>query len=103
VLNLALIPRYGIEAAAAVTVATEIAAVAAMAWVAVRSRVVAAPRLPWGRFALAAGVLAAVALSLRDAAVELAGAAAIAAYVAVVLATGAVTREELRPFLRRPY
>ena len=100
-LNLALIPRWGIDAAASVTVATEVAAVAAMTWVAVAKRVVPLPRLPWLRFGLAGAVLAGVAVVLRDGPVELAAAASLATYAAVVLGSGAVKRDELWTLLRR--
>lgn len=93
--NLALIPRYGIEAAAAVTIATEVVGLAAMCAVAVRSGLVPAPRLPLLRLAAALTALTAVAVAGVPGGVAATGLAAGAAYAAVLVATRVVGPREL--------
>lgn len=93
--NLVLIPRYGIEAAASITIATEAAGLAAMTGVALRSGLVPTPRLPLARIALALGALALVALADLPGGAVVAGVASLGAYAAVLAATRVVGRREL--------
>jgi PST family polysaccharide transporter len=102
-LNLWAIGAFGIEGAAAVTVATEVMIATGMGWLAVAGGVVAAPRLPLSRLAFAGGALALVAAALSEAAVELALTGALAAFGAVAVATRLVTPRDvalLRPGAR---
>lgn len=93
--NLVLIPRFGIEAAAAVTIATEVASLAAMTLVALRHGLVPVPRLPLARLAAGLAALAAVAVVGVPGGVLATGVVAMLAYGAVLVATRVVGRREL--------
>lgn len=94
-LNLVLIPAIGIKGAAIMTVATEVMVVLAMAGLATARRLLPRPRLPLLRMLAAAAALAAVAVGLRDAPVEVSVIASMAAYVLVALATRLVGPEDI--------
>lgn len=100
VLNLGLncwaIPAFGIDGAAAVTVATELSVLVIQGWLVVSRGIAPFPRLPYGRLALAMLALAAVAVATRGLEVVAAAVAALVAYTAVVLASGAVRQTELQ-------
>jgi O-antigen/teichoic acid export membrane protein len=97
-LNLALLPRYGFEAAAWVTLATELLVVG-LAWRAVLGELRFRPELGrvW-RAAVATGAMTALLLGLRalGASELVLVLAAGASYPPLALATRAVTLEELR-------
>lgn len=93
--NLWAIPRYGMEGAAAVTVATEGAVLLGLGWLAIRRGVLALPRLPLLRMALALVALALVAEALSGIGVVLALPSALLAYVLVLLATRVVSTRDL--------
>ena len=94
-LNLWAIPTFGIDGAAVVTVATELAVVLGLTGLAVRGGIAPVPRVPLVRLALALFALAAVAALARPAGPELAATAALAVYLAVVVATRVVGRRDL--------
>lgn len=101
--NIALVPRYGFMAAAWITLATEIFVVAAR-WLIVRGQLPSRPA--WGRIPrLVVGAAGYVGLLL--AAAELAVpfgavlAASLVVYPALLLAVGAVSRNDLRLVLTR--
>ena len=87
--NLWAIPRYGVLGASWVTVGTEVLNVLVLAGIVIRLGLVPRPIFPWLRAGLALSALAAVAIVLGDVLVELAVAAGLAAYAAVLIATGA--------------
>jgi O-antigen/teichoic acid export membrane protein len=95
-LNAWAIPSFGIDGAAAVTVGTELAVLLAQGWLLISRRVAPFPRLPYARLALAAVALAAVALATRGIEVVVAAVAALCAYTLTLVATGAISRDELR-------
>jgi O-antigen/teichoic acid export membrane protein len=94
--NVWAIPRFGIDGAAAVTVGTEAAVLLAQGWLTVSSRVAPWPKLPYLRLVLALAALSAVAIAARGGEVILVAATALFAYAIVVVATGAISRQELR-------
>ena len=94
-LNLWAIPQMGIDGAAMATLVTEALNVAMLLAYVLSRRLVPLPDIPAFRLLLATLVLAAVALVLSDAPVELAGAAALASYVAVLAATGVLRGADL--------
>jgi O-antigen/teichoic acid export membrane protein len=94
-LNLWAIPRFGMEGAAAVTVATEAAVLLALAASAIRGETVTVPRLPLARIIAALAALAAVTLALDTLTVVLAAAGGLAAYLASLVVTGAVGRADI--------
>ncbi len=94
-LNLWAIPTFGIDGAAVVTVATELAVVLGLTSLAVRGGVAPPPRIPVVRLALALAALAGVAELARSGGPELAAAAGLVVYVLVVLATRIVGTEDL--------
>ncbi len=91
-LNLWAIPRYGIMGAAVVTVVTEAVNVVALVAGSRRGALVPWPRFPLVPTTLASCVLAAVAIALSELPVEVAGLGAVAAYAAVLWATGVLRR-----------
>jgi O-antigen/teichoic acid export membrane protein len=95
-LNFWAIPAFGIDGAAAVTVATELSVLLIQGWLIVSRDVAPFPRLPYGRLGLALLALAAVAVGSRGLEVVAAAAAALVAYAVVVVATGAVRPAELQ-------
>jgi len=102
--NLVLIPTVGIIGAAAMTVVTEVLVTAGLVALGVRHGVLPLPRPPLVRLALAAGALAAVALALRNAPVELAAGGALAAFAVAAGVTrlvGASDVAALRQAARR--
>ncbi len=104
VANVWAIPRYGIKGAAVVTILTEAMSAAALVAAAYRARILAPPRLPAVAFIAALVALGVVATAAESAPVELALLASSAAYVAVLVLLGVLTREdgrELRSTLRR--
>jgi O-antigen/teichoic acid export membrane protein len=101
-LNLVLIPAMGVTGAAISTVTAEVFLLSLLAH-RVRRRIGPVP-IEWGRIARAAGALAvmsAVVLPARSWGVWTAVALGATAYGATALATGAITRDELRAVVRR--
>jgi len=94
-LNLWAIPTFGIDGAAVVTVATELAVALGLTGLAVRGGIAPMPRIPLLRLALALAALAGVAELARPAGPELAAAAGLVVYVVVVLITRIVGGEDL--------
>lgn len=94
-LNLWAIPTFGIEGAAAVTVTTELIVVLGLSALAIRGGIVDVPRLPLVRMGVALAGLAVVAAVSASLGPEIAAAASIAAYAALVLLTRVVTREDV--------
>lgn len=101
--NLWAIQAHGIIGAAVTTVVTEALNVALMLWLVRREDLVPVPRLPLLRLALASAALVAVARLLIELPVELAGAAALAAFVAVLAATRVLTAADVPPALGRAF
>jgi len=96
VANVALLPLFGVLAAAYTTGASEILLLVIYS-LALRGRGVLAASLPPAvRPAIAAAVMAAVALALKDVNWVAAAAASGAAYAAVLAATGGISRNDLR-------
>jgi len=90
-LDLAVIPRYGMVGAAAVTVAAEVVRFVAMQVVLARAGI-PTPGLPvWWRPVLGTVVMAGVLMAIRAPAVLLVGLGAVA-YLVVMLGTGALRR-----------
>ena len=87
--NLWAIPRYGVLGASWVTVATEAANVIVLAALVIHLGLVPRPVFPWLRAGLALLALTVAAVTLGDVLVELGVAAGLAAYAAVLIATGA--------------
>lgn len=103
-LNIWAIPTFGINGAAGTTITSEIIVLVVLAAVAARFRVVAAPRLPVVRLALALGALGAAAVIAAALPVEIRGVLALGAYGVAVLAlrvVGAADVERLRTAARR--
>jgi O-antigen/teichoic acid export membrane protein len=101
-LNLVLIPAMGVTGAAISTVTAEVFLLSALAR-RVRRRLGPVP-IEWARIARAAGavaVMSAVVLAVRSAGVWTAVALGAAVYGVTALATGAITRDELRALVRR--
>ncbi|MDQ3648616.1 MAG: flippase [Actinomycetota bacterium] len=95
--NLWAIPRFGIDGAAAVNIGTEAAIFAGLMAMARHHRLVVALRLRLLRLLLALGVLAGLAVAIRDhVPVELALLVPTLGYGGVALVLGLVSREELR-------
>ena len=102
--NLIVVPRHGIDGAAAVTVATEAFVAVAVIGLALRGRVLGRPRLPVVRIAVPLAALAAAALVSDGLPVVVRGLLAMAAFGATALATRALGPAEvalLRSGLRR--
>lgn len=97
VLNLAVnawaIPVYGIEAAAATTIATELVVLAMQAALVVRRDVVPAPRVPWARLTLAMAGGAGGAIGCRGFGVAAAFVISMAAFAMLAAATGLLRRD----------
>lgn len=98
VLNLSLnvwaIPAYGIEAAAAITIATEGLVLIAQSMVASSHNLVAVPKLPWLKILAAVGLAAAVSIVAAGIHVVVAAAAALAASAILLLVTGVLDPRE---------
>ncbi|HEU4657595.1 MAG TPA: flippase [Capillimicrobium sp.] len=94
-LNVWAIDAFGIDGAAAVTVATEGAVLVALAALALRAGIVAPPRLPLARIAVALAVAAAVAVAGRDLEVLVVAPAAALAYAAALAAMRVLGADEL--------
>lgn len=94
--NLALIPFFGVVAAAAVTVVTEVLLVAQYFWSLRQHGLFSQPGCTFGKTAIASAILAIVAatLSYQQVHVILAGPAAIAVYFTASYVTGAMGRQE---------
>lgn len=104
-LNLWAIRAFGIDGAAAVTIATETAVFFGLAGIAWAHGVVGRPRLPYGRIGLALLALAAVAVLGRALPVEVAVAGSFLAYAAVIWVSGVLRMSDLSMLssvLRRP-
>ena len=99
--NLLLIPRYGAEAAAWTTLATEVPVMIAMVVLARRALPVALPWSRWARTSCATAVMAAVVVALRSQPLGLVIAAAIAAFAGSSVAFGALRRDDVRLLLSR--
>jgi O-antigen/teichoic acid export membrane protein len=102
--NLWAIPRYGVLGASWVTVITEAVNVIVLAGLVIGLRLVPVPAFPWLRTGLALLALAGAAVLLGDVLLELAAAAAVTAYVLVLVVTGATRGLEpavLERLLRR--
>ena len=99
--NLLLIPRYGAEAAAWTTLATEVPVMIAMVLLARRAFPVALPWSRWARSACATAVMAAVVFAVRSQPLGLVIAAAIAAFAGSSVAFGALRRDDVRLLLSR--
>jgi O-antigen/teichoic acid export membrane protein len=95
-LNLALVPQYGFQAAAATTIASEVVLLAALAWLLRRDRVLRHVLEPAVRPLAGALAFAAVAWALREAPWIAAGATGVAAYLLVLLLTGGLSPTALR-------
>jgi O-antigen/teichoic acid export membrane protein len=91
VLDLALIPRFGMTGAAAVTVAAEVVRFVAMQVVLARAGIPTPPLPAWWRPVLGTATMAAVLVAVRAPAPALMALGA-AAYAGALLATGAVRR-----------
>ena len=98
-LNLWVIPVYGITGAAAITVVTESAVLVLQMGYVITLGIASIPRLPYVRIGIALFVLATVATGLEGVGVVAAGVLSVAAYAAVLVATGAV---DPRTFVRLP-
>jgi O-antigen/teichoic acid export membrane protein len=94
-LNVWLIPIYGIDAAAVMTVVTEVVIVAGFAWIGRAKGILGFPRLPYLRIGAAAVALAAVAVLLRGLPVVIPAVVSLLAYLGVGAALGIITRDEL--------
>lgn len=93
VVNAWAIPVYGIEGAAATTIATEVLVLAVQATLVVRRGVVPSPRLPWARLSLAMAGGGASAIAGRGLSVIAAFAVSVAAFAMVAATTGLLRRE----------
>jgi O-antigen/teichoic acid export membrane protein len=93
--NLWAIRAHGIMGASVTTVVTEALNVALLLWLVLREGLVPAPRFPVARVALAGAALVTVARLLIGVPVEVAAAAALAAYVAVLVATRVLTAADV--------
>jgi O-antigen/teichoic acid export membrane protein len=98
--NLWAIPRFGLQGAAAVTVATEALVLLTLATRAIATGVISVPRLPVGRLLGALALLAVLTVSLRDAAWVVAAVMGTAAYVLALVATRVVGRADLQRIRR---
>jgi O-antigen/teichoic acid export membrane protein len=101
VANILLIPIWGARAAAATTVATELAVSASVAIVLVSRLKVA---LPWRRVAgvgAATAVAAMAAFALRPVGLVAAVAGSAVIYLALVLVTRGIDVEQVRPLLEK--
>ena len=94
-LNLWAIPAVGIHGAAATTITAELIVLVALSAVVVRHRAVGRPHLPLGGLVAGLSVLAALAALTSPLPVELRALAALGGYGAVVMATGAVSRDDV--------
>ena len=97
-LNLALVPAFGFRAAAATTVASEALLLAIFAWVIRRDGLLREIAKPVVRPLAAAAVFALVTWALRDAYWMVAAVAGLAAFTAMLLATGGLRPAQLRDF-----
>jgi O-antigen/teichoic acid export membrane protein len=91
VLDLALIPRYGMVGAAAVTVAAEVVRLVAMQVVLARVGIATPGLRAWWRPVIATAAMGAVLMLVRAPAPVLVGAGAVV-YAAALVATGALRR-----------
>ena len=87
--NLWAIPRHGVLGASWVTVVTEAVNVIVLSALVIRLHLVPRPDFPWLRAGLALLALAGAAVALGDVLLELAAAVAVAAYLLVLVVTGA--------------
>jgi O-antigen/teichoic acid export membrane protein len=99
--NLLVIPRYGAEAAAWTTLATEVPVMIAMVILARRAVPVTLPWSRWARTLCATVVMAAVVIAVRSQPLVLVIAAAVAAYAGSSVAVGALRRDDVRLLLSR--
>jgi O-antigen/teichoic acid export membrane protein len=99
--NLLLIPRYGAEAAAWTTLATEVPVMIAMVLLARRAFPVVLPWSRWARTSCATAVMAAVVVAVRSQPLGLVIAAAIAAFAGSSVAFGALRGDDVRLLLSR--
>lgn len=99
--NLWAINAHGIVGASVTTVVTELLNVVLLVWLVRGQDLVPWPRFPVARVALACAVLVAVARLLISLPVEVAGAVALAAYLAVIVASGVLRVDELKRGLVR--
>lgn len=95
-LNLAVnvwaIPTYGIVAAAAATIATELLVLAVQSLLVARRGVVPSPELPWARLALAMAVGGGGAIACRGVGVVAAFTASVAGFATLAAITGLLRR-----------
>jgi len=99
--NLVLIPRYGAEAAAWTTLATEVPVTIAMVILARRAAPVPLPWSRWGRTLCATAVMAFVVIAVRSQPLGLVIAAAVVAYAGSGVAVGALRADDVRLLLSR--
>jgi O-antigen/teichoic acid export membrane protein len=99
--NLWAIQAHGIIGASVTTIVTEALNVALLLWLVLREGLVPPPRFPVARLILASAALVGVARLMIGLPVELAGAAALVAFVAVLAATRVITAADVPPAVRR--
>ncbi len=99
--NVWAIPRFGIEGAAGVSIATELLSAVCLLALALRARLLPVPHVPAGRLLVALGTLGGVGVLVADLPPEAGVLACLAAYAAVLVLTRTVTAAELRSASRR--